>query len=284
VTVDHPKTERDNDARRAMLLLDRQIIIDLVQLTLNHGLFVVRAVSSLANAERLLVEWHPHLAVVDMEHDDSTDLLLRLGASNSLTASVTPVLGLTRRGDLANKLKAFDLGVDDVLTMPFSPEELLARSIVITRRASGIDRPIVPTISLGEIEIDILRREVRTGDSTVLLSGIEQSLLYLLASRGGRVVSRDEILDAVWGSDYVPESNVVDRHIRDLRVKLKDDYQLPRFIATVPGEGYRFIPTFSNEGWGDRRARLEPKAPQPATPPGRADVRRQLPRMVTRLD
>jgi DNA-binding response OmpR family regulator len=131
-------------------------------------------------------------------------------------------LGLTRRGDLKTKLKAFDLGVDDILTVPFSPEELLARSIVVTRRATGMDRPMVPTIKLGEMEIDILNREVRAGTSVIHLSGIEQSLLYVLASRSGRVVSRDEIMDGVWGTDYVPESNVVDRHIRSLRVKLQN--------------------------------------------------------------
>ncbi len=128
--------------------------------------------------------------------------------------------------------------------MPFSPEELLARSIVITRRMSGIHRPIVPTIKLGEMVIDIVSREVRDGASVVHLSGIEQSLLYLLASRGGQVVSREEILDAVWGTDLIAESNIVDRHIRGLRVKLQDDYRRPRFIATVPGRGYRFIPSF----------------------------------------
>lgn len=90
--------------------------------------------------------------------------------------------------------------------------------------------------------IDIVSREVRDGDSIVHLSGIEQSLLYLLASRGGQVVSREEILDAVWGTDFIAESNIVDRHIRGLRVKLQDDYRHPRFIAMVPGRGYRFIP------------------------------------------
>jgi two-component system, OmpR family, alkaline phosphatase synthesis response regulator PhoP len=237
------------EARRALLLLDRPIVVDLVGLTLNHGLFVVRAAQNLAEAENILADWSPHLAVVDMDHDESTDLLHRLGASSNLTASVTPVLGLTRRGDLPTRLKAFDLGVDDILVVPFSPEELLARSIVLTRRAFGIDRPIVPTIRLGEMEINILKREVRTGNSVIHLSSIEQSLLYLLASRSGRVVTRDEILDGVWGTDFVAESNVVDRHIRGLRVKLQNDYRHPRFIATVPGQGYRFIPTFTNEGW-----------------------------------
>jgi len=237
------------EARRALVLHDRPLVVDLITLTLNHGVFAVRAASNLAEAEAILAAWQPHMTVVDMDHDDSTALLQRLGASNTLRSSAIPVLGLTRRGDLKTKLRAFDLGVDDILTMPFSPEELLARSIVITRRASGTDRPIIPTIKLGEMEIDILNRQVRAGDSQVHLSGIEQSLLYLLASRSGRVVTREEILDAIWGTDFVAESNIVDRHIRSLRVKLQNDYRRPRFIATVPGKGYRFIPTFSNDGW-----------------------------------
>jgi DNA-binding response OmpR family regulator len=245
----------DVEARRALVLHDRPLVVDLIRLTLNHGLFVVRAARSLAEAETILSEWRPHMTVVDMDHDDSTALLQQLGASNTLTRSVTPVLGLTRRGDLKSKLKAFDLGVDDILTVPFSPEELLARSIVVSRRATGADRPIVPTIRLGEMEIDIVNRVVRAGNSVIHLSGIEQSLLYLLASRGGRVVTREEILDAIWGTDFVAESNIVDRHVRSLRIKLQNDYRHPRFIATVSGEGYRFVPTFSNSGWSGDSAR-----------------------------
>jgi two-component system, OmpR family, alkaline phosphatase synthesis response regulator PhoP len=237
-------------AHRALVLHDRQLVVDLIELTLSHGLFVVRAAHDLAEAKMILDDWQPHLTVIDMDHDDSTALLQRLGNANRLTRRLTPALGLTRRGDLKTKLRAFDLGVDDILTMPFAPEELLARSIVITRRATGADQPIVPTIKLGEIEIDILSREVRAGTSIVHLSGIEQSLLYLLASRAGRVVTREEILDAIWGTDFVTESNIVDRHIRSLRIKLQNDYRHPRFIATVPGQGYRFIPTFTDLGWG----------------------------------
>lgn len=247
--MDATTDEPEREVRRALVLHDRPLVIDLIELTLNHGLFHVRAASSLADADALLATWYPHLVVLDMDHDDSSALLGHLGASDQLTKRTTPALGLTRRGDLKTKLRAFDLGVDDILTMPFSPEELLARSIVITRRATGMDRPIVPTISLGEMEIDILNREVRTGESVIHLSGIEQSLLYLLASRAGHVVSRDEILDAIWGTDFVAESNIVDRHIRSLRAKLNDDYRHPTFVATVPGEGYRFVPIFSSEGW-----------------------------------
>jgi DNA-binding response OmpR family regulator len=251
------------EARRALVLHDRPLVVDLIELTLNHGLFVVRAATELAEAEAILKDWRPHMTVIDMDHDDSTALLQSMGASNTLRRSTTPVLGLTRRGDLKTKLRAFDLGVDDILTMPFSPEELLARSIVITRSASGADRPIVPTISLGEMEIDILNRQVRAGQSVVHLSGIEQSLLYLLASRAGRVVTRDEILDAIWGTDFVAESNIVDRHIRSLRIKLQNDYRHPRFIATVAGVGYRFIPTFSSSGWAGEPVAVRDEVVEP---------------------
>ena len=239
----------ESAARRALVLHDRQIVVDLIELTLNHGLFIVSAASSLVEAEAILAHQRPHLAMVDMDHADSTALLSRLGASNTAARSVTPVLGLTRSGDLKTKLRAFDLGVDDIVVVPFSPAELLARSIVVSRRATGIDRPIVPVIKLGEMEVDIVNREVRAGQTVVHLSGIEQTLLYLLASCGGRVVTREEILDTIWGPDFVAESNIVDRHVRRLRIKLLDDYRHPRFIATVPGRGYRFIPRFSNAGW-----------------------------------
>ena len=253
-------SSEQSDARRALVLHDRPLVVDLIKMTLNHGLFIVRPATNLAEAHALLTEWQPHLTVIDMDHDDSTALLQSIGATNTVTRSRTPALGLTRRGDLKTKLRAFDLGVDDILTMPFSPEELLARSIVISRRATGADRPIVPIIRLGEMEIDILNHQVKAGESVVHLSGIEQSFLYLLASRWDRVVTREEILEVIWGTDFVAESNIVDRHIRSLRMKLQDDYRHPRFIATVPGEGYRFIPKFSNAGWTNERALDNPAA------------------------
>ena len=239
----------EHEERRALVLHERPTVVGLIELTLNHGLFIVRAASDLAEAEAILAEWGPELAVIDMDHEDSTVLLSRLGSANRLVARKTPAIGLTRRGDLKTKLQAFAIGVDDILTMPFSPEELLARAIVVTRRLSGPDLPVIPPLRIGEVEIDIMNRDVRAGDSLVHLTSLEQSLLYLLASRGGQVVTRDEILDAIWGTDFVAESNIVDRHVRSLRAKLQNDYRHPRFIATVPARGYRFIPTFTNAGW-----------------------------------
>jgi len=185
---------------RALVLLDRPLVADLLRSTFDHGAFDVRGAGSLAETVAILAEWRPDIAVVDMDHDDSTALLDLLGESSGLRRTGTPVLGLTRRGDLETKLRAFGLGVDDILTMPCSPEELLARAIVLTRRVAGIHMRLIPSITIGEIQIDIFNRIVTAGDSVVRLSGIEQSLLYLLASREGRVVTRKEIRDAIWGS------------------------------------------------------------------------------------
>ena len=119
------------------------------------------------------------------------------------------------------------------------------------RRAHPEGAALRPVLRLGELEIDILNRRVRAGTSELHLTSLEQSLLYLLAANAGRLLTRDEIrlltrdetLDHLWGVDYAAESNVVDRHVRNLRAKLQDDWRRPRYIATVPGRGYRFLPT-----------------------------------------
>src|SRR5688572_5177387 len=110
-----------------------------------------------------------------------------------------PIIALTRRGDLSTKSRAFEQRVDDIMTVPFSPEELLARVVAVTRRTYGHSVPLTPAIKVGELEIDILNREVRAGTSVIHLSGLEQALLYLLAANAGKVLSRDEIMDVLWG-------------------------------------------------------------------------------------
>jgi DNA-binding response OmpR family regulator len=230
---------------RVLIVMDRPLVAKTVALTLDHGLFLARVAPILADAAAAVSEWLPNLAIVDMDLG-STNFLNELRLRGTQAIDQLPVIGLTRRGDLKTKLDAFDQGVDDILTVPFSPEELLARVIAIMRRTYG-ERPSWHSkITMGEIEIDILNRSVRAGTSDIHLSGLEQSLLYVLAANAGRTLTRDEILDSVWGTDFIAESNVVDRHIRALRIKLQNDWRSPRFIATVPGVGYRFVAAFSD--------------------------------------
>jgi len=225
-------------------MIDQRVIGEVINLTLNHGVYVTQGAKNISQAMVLLDEWHPHLAVIDMDIAGD-QFMKRASAVKVGAAERLPVLGLTRRGDLKTKLAAFEQGVDDIMTVPFSPEELLARMLALTRRTYGDTVPLTPVIKVGELEINILDRQVTAGTSRLHLTGVEQSLLYLLAANAGRLLTRNEIMDALWGVDYVAESNVVDRHIRNLRAKLQNDWRKPRFIATEAGKGYRFVATFS---------------------------------------
>jgi DNA-binding response OmpR family regulator len=227
---------------RVLVVVDQPMLAEVVRLALNHGQYLTRTARDVGEAAAVLAEWQPHLAIVDMDISDGL-IMDRLG-DEATHAERIAVIALTRRGDLKTKLAAFERGVDDILTVPFSPEELVARTLAVMRRTYREAVAFTPVIRLGELEIDILNRRVRAGTSELHLTSLEQSLLYLLAANAGRLVTRDEILDNLWGVDYAAESNVVDRHVRNLRAKLQNDWRKPRFIATVPGRGYRFVPTF----------------------------------------
>lgn len=225
---------------RALLVIDRPLLADVVKLALNHGQYSTRVAQTVAEASQALADWRPHLAVLDMDIEGSR-ILERL-ADETRAGGPLPVIALTQRGDLKAKLMAFERGVDDILTVPFSPEEFVARVLALMRRTYREAPVFSPTLRLGDLEIDILNRQVRAGDRELYLTSLEQSLLYLLAANAGRLLTRDEILNYLWGVDYVAESNVVDRHIRNLRIKLQNHSRRPRYIVTVHGRGYRFLP------------------------------------------
>jgi DNA-binding response OmpR family regulator len=228
-----------------LLVTDQPVLAELIRFALSHGVCITQVAETVEGAAATLREWQPHLAVVDMDVARGT-IMDGLGYTSPRSGRV-PVIALTRRGDLKTKLAAFDRGVDDILTVPFSPEELVARSLAVMRRAYSEEMLFTPVLRLGELEIDILNRCVRAGGHELHLTSLEQSLLYLLAANAGRLLTRDEILDHLWGADYAAESNVIDRHIRNLRAKLQNDWRRPRYIATVAGRGYRFVPTTADE-------------------------------------
>jgi DNA-binding response OmpR family regulator len=236
---DSPKTAR------VILVVDQPVLAGVIQLALAHGPYMTQVATTTAAATAVLRSWQPHLAVIDMDLVNGT-LLDRLGAEEPSPRPM-PMIALTRRGDLATKLTAFDQGVDDILTVPFSPEEFVARTLALMRRTYRTEFPFKPVLRLGELEIDILNRTVRVEGHDLQLTALDQGLLYLLAANAGRVMTRDEILDHLWGVDFVAESNVVDRHVRNLRAKLQNNWRRPRYIATVPGHGYRFVPSTASE-------------------------------------
>ena len=159
------------------------------------------------------------------------------------SGNMIPVLMLTARGEEPDKVLGLDYGADDYVTKPFSLPELLARIRALLRRQIGEDESKTPpdSLKIGDIHLDFKKYEASRGESLLSLSPKEFGILRYLASRVGDVVSRDELLDEVWGYEQFPTTRTVDNHIARLRSKIEVDPGNPKFLITVHGIGYRLI-------------------------------------------
>ena len=224
-----------NESPRALLVMN-ETLGNLVVLTLRHGRYDTRRTTDPDECRRLLNDWAPHLAFIDIDlYQPFIDIV-----GQGLTHGHTPIIAFTRRRDTGLKLDAYERGVDDILEVPFTLDEIVARPFALLRRAHGMTVTIVPRIKLDGLEVDLIEQRVSVGGRALHLTPIQQTLLYLLAANAGRALSREDLLATIWGGEFEIESNVVDRHIRELRVKLNDEWRAPRYIETVPGAGYRF--------------------------------------------
>jgi DNA-binding response OmpR family regulator len=155
-------------------------------------------------------------------------------------AGVTvPIILLTAKTLEAEKVLGLDLGADDYITKPFSPKELRARVRAALRRTNGAPRAD-DVYRFGEVEIDSRRGEVRRAGTPIDITSTEFKLLATFVRQRGRVLSRDQLLDAVWGTGTFLTDRVVDNHIVSLRRKLETDPTAPRYLVSVRGLGYRF--------------------------------------------
>lgn len=152
----------------------------------------------------------------------------------------TPILMLTARGQVVDKVVGLKLGADDYLTKPFEVIELLARIEALLRRSTPSVNNTPDTYNFGDIRIDFRRAEVSREGNEIELSALEFKLLQYLIEHRGIALTRDELLDEVWGYDAMPTTRTVDVHIAWLRQKLEPNPRRPQFIATVHGLGYKF--------------------------------------------
>jgi len=154
-----------------------------------------------------------------------------------------PILMLTAKDDELDKILGLEIGADDYLTKPFSPREVIARVKAIQRRYQMIPQqakaPEENVIILGDIRIYPQNYEVYRNDRKVELTLKEFELLHCLATHQGRVLTRDQLLNAVWNYDFIGDTRIVDVHVSHLREKLEDDAKNPRYIKTVRGLGYK---------------------------------------------
>ena len=153
-------------------------------------------------------------------------------------ANAVPILFLTAKGKVEDRVIGLDAGADDYLVKPFSRDELLARVRALLRRVQRQTHAL-KTVTLGNVKIDFVQQQAWREGKPLVLTAKEFAMLHLLLESPGEAVSRDRFLDVVWGYTAFPTTRTVDKHIVGLRHKLEDDPEQPRWITTVHGVGYR---------------------------------------------
>jgi DNA-binding response OmpR family regulator len=211
-------------------------IADLLDMYLRREGFRVIQTASGRDGLRRIQSENPRLVILDVGLPgdmDGLEVCRQVRATSDI-----PVLMLTARDGEIDRIVGLELGADDYVTKPFSPRELVARVKAILRRAGGPGRDSAgppSTVTMGEVEIDGGRREARVGGRVVPLATREFDLLHFLGENAGLALSRRQLLDGVWGADWIGDERTVDVHVRQLRKKLGD--ALP--LATIWGVGYR---------------------------------------------
>jgi DNA-binding response OmpR family regulator len=224
-------------AKGKILVVDDEIyIVHILDFSLGmEGYEVVTALDGEQAVERALAE-KPDLIVLDimMPKLDGFQVCAELRR----LANPVPVLMLTAKGQVEDRVVGLDAGADDYLVKPFSTEELLARVRALLRRVEKQSRAPAK-LKLGEIEIDLARQTASRGRKQIRLTAKEFSMLRLMAEAEGEPVSREKFLDVVWGYAAFPTTRTVDNHIASLRAKLEKNPDAPRWIKTVHGVGYK---------------------------------------------
>jgi DNA-binding response OmpR family regulator len=226
----------DADLPTIVVVEDDPHIADLVDLYLREAGYRVTVVSEGDRALQQIRARQPRLVVLDVGLPGDKD---GIAVCRELRrSSNVPVLMLTARDAELDRVLGFEVGADDYVTKPFSPRELVARVKAILRRAApgGATEGPAPRVLLGgDVELDLVRHEVRRRGAAVGLAAREFDLLGFLAEHRGQALSRQQLLDGVWGAGWVGDERTVDVHVRQLRKKLGQDLGL----TTVWGLGYR---------------------------------------------
>jgi DNA-binding response OmpR family regulator len=245
----NPITDPAIPASPILVVDDDAKIVRLVRTYLERdGFTVVTAADGPAALEA--IETHqPALVVLDLMLPELDGRAVIRAVRRDEEAARTPILVLSARSSTIDRIAGLEDGADDYLPKPFSPAELVLRVKSILRRVApsaeatstpGAGAPAGPVLRHGDLAIDPARHEVRRGDEAIDLTRVEFRLLTAILGADGRVLSRDQLLDAVYGQDAADVlDRTIDVHIRRLRDKLDDDPDAPRYVQTVRGVGYR---------------------------------------------
>lgn len=226
---------------KVLLVDDEQAITENLAPFMQRAGFSVEVAGDGEGALRQVASFVPDLIVLDvlMPRMDGREALRRLRKEGNWT----PVILLTQVGESSERAMALEEGADDYLNKPFDPHELVARIRAVLRRARPGQRPLASArrLSSGDLALDRQSRRAYLGAGELRLTPKAIALLEYMMTHPDELLTRDRLLDAVWGWDYPTGTRTVDTRIAELRRVLGDEPVRPRYIETVPGQGYRFV-------------------------------------------
>lgn len=225
--------------KKVLVVDDEQHIVELIQFNLENSGFDVLTSDNGEDAMKIAIEEVPDVIILDLMLPgiDGFEACKKI-RSHEKTGKI-PIIMLTAKSEETDKVLGLELGADDYLTKPFSVRELVARIKAVLRRFEEIPKEAGKIIKIHDITIDTEKHEVMKGSKVLELTLKEFELLKILAENRGKVLSRNFLLDEVWGYDYFGETRTVDVHIRHLRKKIEDNDKHPVYIETIRGIGYK---------------------------------------------
>lgn len=223
--------------QKILIVDDDPEVRETVSILLEREQFMpIQAVDGQSGLDKAL-SLKPNLMLVDLRLPGMSgiELCKQLRANRM----ATPIIVLSAVGDEVDKVLLLEMGADDYVVKPFGTRELLARVRAVLRRSGDEGAHI---IRFGDIQIDVERRQITRKDKDVKMTPAEYNLLLFFVQNADRVLTRDLILNSVWGYEYYPNTRTVDAHVVRLRQKFEQDPAAPKHFVTVHGVGYRFLP------------------------------------------
>ncbi len=223
-----------------ILIVDDELNIrELIKFNVEKAGYKVLETGDGQTAVNLAKSEKPDLVVLDLMLPGLDGLEVCRVIKNSRETAAIPIIMLTAKNEEIDKVIGLELGADDYLTKPFSPRELLARIKAVLRRSQK-DSTIGGELTLGKLRLNFSRYEAYLGSAKLELTPKEYEMLKLFVTNTGKVFTREQLLEKVWGYEYFGDTRTVDVHVRHLRVKLGQDTEVAEAIETVRGVGYRF--------------------------------------------
>lgn len=226
-------------SKKILIIDDEKDLVELVEYNLKKEGFDVLSSQNGVDALKLIQKEHPSLIILDLMLPGMQGFEICRRLKNNPGTAKVPIIMLTARAEEVDKILGLELGADDYITKPFSPREMVARVKAVLRRIDATSAEVV-IIQVGDLRIDVEKYQAFLKGQPLNLSATDFKLLKFLAMNRGRVYTRDQLLQAVWGDEVFVEPRTVDVHITRLRSQIEENPATPKYIKTVRGIGYKF--------------------------------------------